>query len=222
MSTTAPRFDLYATVHKGLRACLAQALVSVGRADWDDAAATAAVLGEVRGLIELCHVHLHSEDRFVHAVMEARLPGSSLATATDHRGHERELAGLAADLDSIALGAAADRAAAGAALYRRLAVFVAENFEHMHVEETRNNALLWAHFTDDEIRAIQRELVAALPPGVHLRFLGWMLLHANPDERLRVLRGVRAQAPAEVFNGARELLQAALGPREWASLEAVL
>ena len=36
--------------------------------------------------------------------------------------------------------------------YRRLSRFVAENFEHMLVEETRHNAALWELYTDAELR----------------------------------------------------------------------
>ena len=38
-----------------------------------------------------------------------------------------------------------------AVLVVALALFIAENFEHMHYEETEHNAVLWAHYTDAEL-----------------------------------------------------------------------
>ena len=32
-----------------------------------------------------------------------------------------------------------------------LALFIADNFQHMHVEETAHNAVLWARYTDAEL-----------------------------------------------------------------------
>lgn len=192
MSAAAPRFDIYAAVHKGLRGCLVHTLLGVGRTDWSDDADAARAVAETRDLIELCEAHLKAEDRSLHPAMEARRPGSSRATATDHRAHEREMAGLAAALDSIVLGGAAHRAAAGAALYRRLALFAAENFAHMDVEETRNNAVLWAHYSDEEIRGLQAEVVAAVEPRLRQTFQRWMREALPAPDWARVEAGLGA------------------------------
>jgi hypothetical protein len=50
-------------------------------------------------------------------------------------------------------------------LYRHPARFVAENFEHMQVEETVHNEALWAHYTDAELKALHDRLRASIPPA---------------------------------------------------------
>jgi len=56
------------------------------------------------------------------------------------------------------------RAALAQRLYRHLALFIGENLQHMQVEETENNAALWALYSDDELAAIHDRLLASVPP----------------------------------------------------------
>lgn len=216
------RFDIYAVIHKGLRAFMSHALTRVGRADWEDDEERAGTLNEVRELLAACSAHLDHEDRFIHPAMEARRPGSTAQTEGDHRGHERgieELACLARRVEESDNGA---RDQAGEELYRALAHFVAENFEHMAVEERYNNAVLWACYSDAEIVAIEQRLVAAVKPETMQLLLPWMLPNANPGQRVALLGGMRHGMPREVFDGVMNMLRDLLMPREWIKLRSAL
>ena len=48
-------------------------------------------------------------------------------------------------------------------LYRHLALFVAANFQHMHIEETAHNTLLWAACTDAELQTLRAALAKVDP-----------------------------------------------------------
>lgn len=212
------RYDIYAVIHKGLRAFMSQTLTRVGRADWDEAEDRQVVLGQVRDLLHACAAHLEHEDAFLHPAMDARRPGSSAQTGSDHRGHERhieDLERLARQLRECDNGA---RQAAGDTLYRALAAFVAENFEHMEVEERHNNAVLWSAYSDTELFALEQRLVAAVKPETMQMLLPWMLPYASPAQRLELLGGMRQGMPGEVFNGVLNMLRDLLLPREWAKL----
>ena len=101
-----------------------------------------------------------------------------------------------------------------------LALFVAENFVHMHEEETRHNALLWANFSDAELLGIHGALVASLTPAEQQQSMRWMLPSVSHAERVELLGGMRKQAPAPVFTANLELACALLSPRDWRKLEA--
>ena len=96
-----------------------------------------------------------------------------------------------------ALRQAPDAAAgtAALALYRELAVFVAENFLHMQVEESRNNASLWSAYTDEELVEIHDALVASMPPEEMSYLLGLMLPALAPVERAQMMLGGGRKAP---------------------------
>jgi hypothetical protein len=212
-----PRYDIYAFIHKGLRAFMAHTLVRVGRLDADDAAEVAEVGQEVRVLIEICRNHLQHENEIVHPAMQARAPGSAAAIEAEHVHH-----GAALDDLSRLLAGVPGNAAAALALYRRLAVFVAENFEHMQREETEHNAVLWATHSDAEIMALERRIVGGLSPEEAQLSMRWMLPHMTPAERAELLGGMRTQAPAEVFNGLLSLIRPLLGGRDWRKLSLAL
>lgn len=94
----------------------------------------------------------------------------------------------------------AERAAACARLYADLALFVADNLRHMHVEETWNNAVLHKTHSDAELVALSRALVASIPPGQQHAFLRWIVPSLTPVERARMLTEMRAGAPSAVFH----------------------
>lgn len=223
MRNSASRYNIYSLVHKGLRACMSHTLLDVGRSDWQDDEDTRRVLGDVRQLLELCKGHLEHENRFIHSAMEARRPGSSALTAADHGDHEQAIRALQATALLIETASAGEpRETAAKALYHDLATFVAENFEHMAVEETRNNAVLWAAYTDAEIRDIEQALVASIPPEKNLAMLRWMVPYLSPSERAQLLGGIRRQAPSEVFDAMLAALQPVLTTKERLSLSHAL
>ena len=221
-SSTAPRHDIYAFVHKGLRAWMGEVLARVGRTDPGDTAEIAGTLHALRDLLAFCRGHMTHENNFVHPAMEARRPGSAEVTASDHVGHEnaiRELEGIATSLE---YGAVEDRPAILQRLYRQCALFVAENLEHMAIEESHNNLVLWETHTDAEIIAIEHALVASIPPANLMMALRWMLPWMNAQERAIMLGGMRQGMPAEAFGAVLAMLQPQLSSIERSKLEAAL
>ncbi|HEY0914430.1 MAG TPA: hypothetical protein VGE22_06135 [Solimonas sp.] len=222
MDTLAPRYNIYSVIHKGLRAWMAHTLQALGRADWFDTEDSSAALGELRALLAVCRTHLAHENDFIHPAMEARRPGSSGQTGADHGEHLHAIDTLLARVDTLEATRGPHRLELGHALYLALAMFTAENHEHMDIEEVRNNATLWSAYSDAEIHAIEQALVATIPPPEMMLTLRWMLPSASHGERCGMLMGMRAGAPAEVFTGVLGMLQPLLSARDWARLQDAL
>jgi len=218
----AQRIDLYTPIHKALRAFMSATLHAVGRMDAADDAEVAAALAQTRALLETCQGHLEKENGFVHPAMDARRPGWAARTAAEHVGHEQSIRELAVAVDAVEAATEAARVAAALKLYRHLALFVAENFEHMRNEETAGNALLWATHTDAELLAIHGALLAAIKPQEMALVLRWMIPALNHAERVEMLRGMRQGAPAPVFQGVLGIAREHLAPRDWDKLAAAL
>ena len=180
---TSERHNIYALIHKGLRAWMCDVLTLVGRMDPHDSVDLAAALGEVRALLAACASHLEHENDFIHTALEARAPGSALATAREHEQHERSLAQLEESARRVEGATGSARVAAATGLYRQLALFVAENFEHMHLEETQNHATLTAHYNEAEVFAIEQAIVGSLAPEETMTVMRWMAPSAAPHER---------------------------------------
>lgn len=216
------RVDLYTTIHKGLRAFMAHTLEAVGRMDANDDAEVAQTLSELRGLLGLMRTHMHVENQFLHPALEARRPGAARRTAGDHAEHEHAFEDLQAALLAVERNAGALRAAAATQLYRQLSLFVAENLAHMQVEETENNAVLWAAYSDAELAQIHEALLASIPPQERSVALRWMVPALSPAERAGMLTEMQAKLPAEAFAGVLAALQPRLSARDWAKLTAAI
>ena len=212
-----PRHDIYAFIHKGLRAFMAHTLVRTGRLDVHDAAELAEVSEELRALLAICRHHLDNENTYVHTAIGARQPGAWERIAHEHVEHEAAIAELQGMIDALPGDAAALRR-----LYLRLSVFVAENFEHMQREETQMNAALWATHSDTEIMAIEQRIIASHQPEDMQVALRWMLPHLSPQERSAMLGGLRANAPAEAFADVLAVIRPLLGGRDWRKLSQAL
>ena len=216
----APRLDLYAGIHKGLRAFLAETLVRVGRMDVADAADRDRALDQLEQLLGLCADHLRHENTFIHTAIEARQPAGSAKTAEEHVEHAESIAALRQE--AAALRAAPEHAAGVLALrlYRHLALFVAENLQHMHVEETAHNALLWQHYGDAELAELHGRLLASLSPAEKELSARWMIPASTPTERAAMIAGVKAELPPEALLGLMTMLRPHLDPAGWTKLAA--
>lgn len=208
---TAPRHDLYANIHKALRHAFGDTLLRLGRADVNDPLDMAAALQQLDRLLSLLQSHVEHENEFVHPALEGRQRGASLEIAVEHDDHLESIAALRAE-------AAALRALPGAAaahrLYRRFAGFVAEQLQHMEIEESRHNELLWAHYSDTELDGVHGRILSQVGPQEMTEVLRWMLPALSPAERALVVGGLPPSAQAPVLNSARALLD----EHAWAKL----
>lgn len=216
-TATAPRFDIYASIHKGVRLMLGELLTSAGRVDPGDEASVKRLVAQVEAVGAFCLSHLAHENEVLHPALEQLQPGTSHRIATEHLEHERDIEVLCRHARTLPGMAPGDRVAACHALYHAVSLFVAHNLAHMHLEETQHNAALWAHLDDAGIRALHGQILASLSPAEMTASLRWMLPALAPAERLGLVGGLR-QAPAPVFSAALALARECLNDDDWAAL----
>lgn len=213
-----PRFDLYGPIHKALRSYMSHVLLRIGRLDTTDELDIEAGCTEVEGLIGVMRSHLTHENEFLHTALEARRPGAAARTAADHVEHEEALEGLRTDVQALRCACPESAARAAQRLYRHLALFTAENLEHMHVEETVITQELWSTYSDDELHAIHAALVGSLTPAEREWTLRWMVPALSPAERAGMLAGMRAEMPAPAFDAVLSMLRPLLDTPAWNKL----
>ena len=216
----APRVDMYAGIHKALRALMADTLLAVGRMDSEDALERAQVTQRVLELLDFCRSHLRHENDFIHPALEARAPGASGKIAHEHEEHLQAIVALADQATALLQCEPAARPAAALALYRALSLFIAHNFEHMHVEETAHNALLWQHYSDGELAALHGRILASISPAEHVVVARWMIPASTPAERAVIIAGAKAQMPPEALLGMMAVVRPHLDDAGWAKLAA--
>lgn len=209
--TNPARLDLYAHIHKALRLFMTDTLQQLGRMDIDDPLDLAAALAQLDALLDAAAHHVEKENIYMHPAIEARRAGASAAIEAEHEEHLDAIATLRAEgaaLRTMPSPAAAQR------LYRRFAGFVAHNFEHMAVEESRHNQALWAAYTDAELFEIHGRILASIGPREMGDVLRWMIPALSPAERALVVGGMPAAVQGPVLASAR----AWLNDTAWAKL----
>jgi hypothetical protein len=215
----AGRLDLYAGIHKALRLFMSRTLMRIGSTDPRDDADVADALQQLERLLALCELHLKDENEFVHPALERARPGSAARIAGEHEHHREAFADLRDLAGLVAHSAASSRAAALGRLYRALALFVADNFQHMQVEETAHNAVLWTAYTDAELAAIEQAIVGSIPPQAMAEALHWFFPALNAPERAGMLAGMRQGMPPQAFSGVLGIAEATLPAADHAKLQ---
>ncbi len=213
--TTAPRLDLYAHIHKALRLFMSDTLQQLSRLDVDDPLDLAAGLAQLDALLDAAKHHVEKENTFIHPAIEARRAGASAAIEVEHDEHLDTIATLRAEAAALR---ALPSAGAAQRLYRRFAAFVAHNFEHMAVEESRHNQALWAAYSDAELSDIHGRILASIGPREMSETLRWMIPALSPAERALIVGGLPPAVQAPVLASARALLNDAA----WAKLSRAL
>lgn len=214
----AGRRDLYAGIHKALRMFMTHTLCRIGSTDPAEGAEVAAALEMLERLLALCELHLKDENEFVHPALERARPGAAARIGAEHVHHAEAIADLRDLAGLVDHGHEGGRAAALARLYRALALFVADNLQHMHVEETTHNPVLWAEYTDAELVAIEQALVASIPPAAMFEALHWFLPALNASERAAMLAEMSLGMPPEPFRAVLGIAERTLTAQDHARL----
>jgi hypothetical protein len=212
------RYNFYSTIHKAMRGFMSDTLLRVGRVDVADPCEVAQLVEQLRGLMAFCRSHIKHENHFVHPALERAQPYASTRTADEHVDHLMHIGVLERHIDTFEKASVAERALLVHQLYLDLSEFVAENFEHMKMEETLNYTILTRHYTDQELLTIEGAIVASIPPPELMVGMRWLLGHINAGERAVMLGGMQRMAPPAVFAGVLDLAREVLSERDFYKL----
>ena len=144
---------------------------------------------------------------------------SALETADDHVEHLEAIESLEQLMATLTAVRPDERAETAQLLYLAVARFVADNFLHMHVEETANNAVLLAAYSDAELQVIEGQIRAQIPPDESALTFRWIIPAITPAERLEAFRDARDHAPPQAFAGLMQAARQVLGERDLGKLE---
>jgi Hemerythrin HHE cation binding domain len=216
------RMDLYNSIHKALRAWMGHTLTRVGQMDPTDPQECRTVVTEVNELMDAMLEHLQTENTWVHPAILKHHPDALVKIQADHAAHEQSIEHLHSLAASVVSSPASQTGAAAEQLYAALAVFVGENMEHLHVEETHNNQLLWRAYSDAELLEIHRAILADASPVKMAQVLRWMIPAITASARAQMLAEMQAGMPAQAFDGFMALANAHLSIGNWTKLTVAL
>jgi hypothetical protein len=213
--------DLYRDIHKGIRSELFGLTDQAGSLDPSDRADRADLSARVQGVVELLVSHAEHEDAFVQPAIEAHLPDLAQQIEADHHRLEARIA-LLNEQAVDAVDPAGDPRGNAHRLYVDLASFVSDYLAHQDLEERVVMPALDDAIGTEANLAIHQAIVGSIPPEEMAKSLAIMLPAMNVDDRTELLGGMKAGAPAEVFQGVWSLAGSVLAPRDLEALAARL
>ena len=209
-------FDIYRNIHTGIRRELFGVTEAWGQVDPADAADVETAATRMRDLVKLLVSHAEHEDEYVQPWVDQYVPTVGDALTVEHHALEEQLASLEI-LTDRAIGLADDkRALMVHRLHLGWASFTAEFLQHMAYEEMEVLPALSSMLSPDKLAGIEQEIVASIPPADMAYSMALMLPAMNIDDRVGMLGGMRANAPARVFEAVTGIGARVVAPDVWA------
>lgn len=191
-----PTLDLYREVHKGLRLALFGLCEAAGSLDPDDRAARQAFVDRFAELELMLTLHHGHEDDGPFGEILGRLTPEFLEEL--ETAHVIAVEGIAALRLAVTSYGRSGRDADE--LYDQIVLFLTFYLGHMTFEEKTVMAALNARTTFDELMAVEIGIRTSVAPPDMVVFMHSMLPAMNPQERTNMLGGMKAAAPAEIFD----------------------
>jgi hypothetical protein len=210
------RYNIFNQIHKALRALLYDTANTLQQTDFTNEQEAAEALKKVQQVIAVFDKHAHHEDNDVLPAIEKFDSGITAYFAQEH--HEdialgQKISGLMDACNQA--GSSAKKMEAGLALHHAFIEFMVFNLNHMAKEERILNPILWKHYDDTQIVAINTSVVAKISQA-DLEFTSfWMIKSLNNQEIISWLKQVRAHDTEPAFNGLYALAGMILPAGRW-------
>lgn len=214
------RMKTYDVPHKGLRNALSQLSLLAGKTDYSNPEEVALLYQSGRDVFKILSIHAEDEDAITLAELEERCSGCSDHDKEDHQ----KIHTLQVNLENTLLKlyndskAGQDVSEAGDEFYLALSEFHGIYLEHTAEEERVTQALLWQHFSDEELAAHRSKIIAKNPPDTLLIWFRFVIPAQSHKERLTLLSGFKKMASTEFFNRGTEVIKTVLTQTEFEKL----
>ena len=211
-------FSLYRDVHKGIRRDLFELTQRAGNVDPSVRTGRVDLASHLDRTVDLLVMHAHHEDASVQPAIEQSFPDLAAEIEHDHEKLEARLV----DLQEMAAEAVdAGPSAQRDSMYRvylEVASFTSAYLAHQDLEERVVMPALENAIGVEAVIGIHMDILDHIPPDAMASSLALMFPAMNIDDRAELLGGMRAGAPAEVFEGVWGLTGSVLAPRDYTDL----
>jgi hemerythrin HHE cation binding domain-containing protein len=194
------RYNTFYQVHKALRAMLYDTATELQRTDFNNEKEVTSLLANITTVVDVFDKHAYNEDHFVFSAVEQYEPSVVDAFEQEHvRDHElstqlRTLVNIYRSLETDE-----ERIELGSALRKAFVDFLAFNLVHMAKEEDIINNLLWRYYTDEQIRALEKQIISNQTPESIAVVWKWMIRGLSNTEIINWLKAVEKNASQVVF-----------------------
>ncbi|WP_449437050.1 hemerythrin domain-containing protein [Pedobacter steynii] len=213
------RFNLFKSVHNGLRALLADTLLQVQQTDFQVNEQASPAIERIKLVLLLMHRHTKWEDEVVFPKLGTA--GQSMSSYFTNQHYHTDALTLSLDILICGFEEAktkTEKEAIGGNLLNAFVEFTAYNFNHMNMEEQLINPLLWGKYSDLELQKLQLQHFHSFASKTEQLFLQWMLIHNTNRELISWLNSMKQKSTSTLFNLVYDLAQKVLVPERLESI----
>ena len=214
------RYNVFYLIHKGLRAMLYDTATTLQQTDFVDISAATPALAKVNDVLFAFEHHAHHEDNFIIPAVEAYEPEIAATFEHEHQEDYR-LAGRLRNLLIIYENSflPEERTVCGSAITKSFTEFLTFNLQHMAKEELLLNHALWRLYTDEQIKAIQQQLMATIT-AIELQSASrWIMRAISIADAIEWLKSVRQSSPVTACNNLMKIAAEELGDARFTTVQ---
>lgn len=217
------RYQLFDVPHKALRLAFGNLLNVAAKTDFSVPQDVETLKNLMEEAFSLVYSHSHHEDDICFAELDKLV---AHATEHDRQEHIKMHATLDELLEKVAeiyqaVQQGQDVSTSGRDLYTDLCVLHANLLNHMMEEERDTQPIAWQYMTDDQLKAFEPRIMAAMTPEMSMTWLKYILPTKSEKELVEMLNGMQQTAPPPVFEAVMGLAEQVLAPAEWRKIELV-
>lgn len=210
----ADRYNLFDFPHKPFRFMWMEVVSEVGNVNYTDDGALEALERKIKFAADSYAHHNRDESEFFGPLLRRIDAALADGWVADHEHHLGVLEGLKERMRALRSEANVEaRGRATEAFYRDLCRYLAEDLDHMMMEQTEIMQRFQDRHTDAELQQMERDFIAARVDPDYMKSLTPLFLRAgNIDQRTFVLGIIKSQVPAPAFDDLVQGLVASIVP----------
>jgi hemerythrin-like domain-containing protein len=210
-----PRFDLFTSIHKALRAMIYETSGGLQTTDFADEQGARRAVDALVPVLGHLQQHHDLEEEYVFPRVRPFEEAIIDDLQAQHDQVERLLGVAEVAVDAALSADSAARVGAGVDLNRRFNELTALFLEHLAHEEATLLPATWKHFDDAQLVAIQGAIIAAQQPDDLMQTLQWMFKGLNRLELVGMLGAAKATMPPPALDAVRQIGAASMEPAAW-------
>ena len=217
------RYNSFYLIHKGLRAMLYDAALTLQQTDFSRMEESTRALAKVNDALFVFSNHAHHEDNFIFPMVEKHEPELAKSFEKEHVEDHRlsdNLKSLLAIYENVLLDE--EKVVCGSAITKSFVDFMVFNLQHMGKEEIYINEALWKYYTDEQIISESEKLIASIPPAEMQLVAKWMLQGISTTDTINWLKSIKHSSPEFVFKSLMNLAQSVLSKTQFEIVQEAL
>lgn len=216
------KITLYREIHKGQRRWLFDISSMAARLDFADRGQVELLREDIKAFYVHLTEHVETEEKFIHPVLNERVPSSTRAIEVEHKVFHKDLEELLAGLEAITRMDSEHETihTIGYEIYLAWNRFISAYLRHIDVEEEHLQQVLLNVCRADELMDIFRSIMTSMTNPSMMVNLRLIALGVSDDELTVLMRSARPMMPPEAFEGVLGYVGTLLEPQRWSRISA--